>query len=281
MQNIRQIKENNHAESTAWQQPTVSHVPATPPALQQIWNEQHLQQDKAFSPVEDFPRRLPRRMPVWLTTVLVLLAFAAAGLFTAKYLISAYLVRCEEARQAAHQAVVEAHPIYFKDTIEEYAVENNLHPAFVEAIILNESSFRTNAESNIGARGLMQLMPDTAQWIAGKLDVTGYSFDRMWDAESNIRFGTWYLNYLSRLFGGDPVLVSCAYHAGQGTVTRWLSDPNMSTDGRTIPIDNLPDGPTKTYARRVTTDYAVYEALYYTEDEAADSGDADAVPAAV
>ena len=83
------------------------------------------------------------------------------------------------------------------------------------------------AESSVGARGLMQLMPDTAEWIAGKKKVSGYAFERMYDPESNISFGCWYLRYLANLFHGDPVCVSCAYHAGQGQVTAWLSDVSI------------------------------------------------------
>ena len=127
------------------------------------------------------------------------------------------------------------------------------------------------------ALGLMQLMPETAQWIAGKLKLENYSFAMMYDAETNIRFGTWYLNYLAGLFQGDPTLVACAYHAGQGEVRGWLSDPGLSEDGVTLKLENLSDGPTKTYAGRVTRDYGIYEALYYTPaetpaDVAADAG---------
>ena len=223
--------------------------------------------------------RAAHRMPTWLTVVLVAMFFVTAGLFTAKALMSAYLTQRAQERAAAYQKVVDAHPIYYKDLIEQYADANNLHPAFVEAIILNESSYRTDAVSSVGARGLMQMMPDTAQWIARKLDVSGYSFDRMYDAETNIRFGTWYLGYLSRLFRGDPVLVAAAYHAGQGEVTGWLSNPAMSEDGVTIKLENMIDGPTKKYAGRVTQAYGIYEALYYQTDTGVDddavSGTAD------
>lgn len=112
----------------------------------------------------------------------------------------------------------------------------------------------------------MQLMPDTAEWIAGKIGDSNYSFDHLYDAETNIRYGCWYLNYLSKLFRGDAVLVSSAYHAGQTTVTRWLSDKGISSDGVTIPVDKLPDGPTKQYAGRVTTSYGIYEALLYPNE---------------
>lgn len=219
----------------------------------------------------------PNRLPVWLTWTIVGLCVALLGLLTAHYLMQAYLTtRAEEwetARQntLSYYHVVEGengNSITYQSLIERYAAEYNLRPAFVAAIIRNESSFRTDAESSVGARGLMQLMPDTAQWIAGKLGDSNYSFDRLYDAETNIRYGCWYLNYLSKLFRGDAVLVSSAYHAGQTTVTRWLSDRSISPDGVTIPVDSLPDGPTKQYAGRVTTSYGIYEALLYPEENA-------------
>lgn len=230
------------------------------------------------------------RLPVWLTWTIVGLCIVLLGLLAAHYLMQAYLTtRAEEwetARQntLSYYHVVEGengNSITYQSLIERYAAEYNLRPAFVAAIIRNESSFRTDAESSVGARGLMQLMPDTAEWIAGKIGDSNYSFDHLYDAETNIRYGCWYLNYLSKLFRGDAVLVSSAYHAGQTTVTRWLSDKSISSDGVTIPVDKLPDGPTKQYAGRVTTSYGIYEALLYPNEsaEAAGAADGDIVPA--
>ena len=214
-------------------------------------------------------------MPPWLTGCLTGMLLLVMVLLAAQGLMQAYLRQRADEREAAYQQVVDSHPIYYKDLIEQYAAENNLKPAFVAAIILNESSFRTDAESSVGARGLMQLMPDTAEWIAGKLDMDYFHFDFMYDAEMNIRFGTWYLGYLSRLFRGDPVSVASAYHAGQGTVTRWLSDESKTRDGVSLNLDSLSDGPTKTYAGRVTQAYAIYEALYYPQPDGDDGGNAD------
>lgn len=221
------------------------------------------------------------RLPFWLTWTIFGLCIVLLGLLAAHYLMQAYLAtRAEEwetARQntLSYYHVVEGengNSITYQSLIERYAAEYNLRPAFVAAIIRNESSFRTDAESSVGARGLMQLMPDTAEWIAGKIGDSNYSFDHLYDAETNIRYGCWYLNYLSKLFRGDAVLVSSAYHAGQTTVTRWLSDKSISSDGVTIPVDKLPDGPTKQYAGRVTTSYGIYEALLYPNESAEAAG---------
>ena len=213
------------------------------------------------------PRKAAWSVPVWLKTSLIAAAAVLAVGITALLLMNAYLRRCDEMHIAEQRAIDRQYPIAYRELIETYASEYNLSPAYVSAIIRNESSFRADAESGAGARGLMQLMPDTAEWIAGKLQISGFAFERMFDPESNIRFGCWYLNYLSRLFLGDPVAVTAAYHAGQGQVKVWLSDPNLSADGYTLKLSALPEGPTKIYAGRVTRDYGIYQEKYFSVDQ--------------
>jgi len=217
------------------------------------------------------------RLPAWILHLLVTAVFVLLTGITALSLMNAYLTRQAEQHARDERAVLANYPLEYRALIEEYAAENNLNPAFVTAIIRNESSFQPRAESSVGARGLMQLMPETAEWIARKLKVSGYAFERMWDPESNIRFGCWYLNYLSSLFQGDPVCVACAYHAGQGTVIGWLSDPLISEDGTSLSLNRLSDGPTKTYAGRVIRAYGIYQELYFNGAEPA--AESESVPA--
>lgn len=203
------------------------------------------------------------RMPKTLIAALILFLLLACSLFAATRIMNHYLDSREQERVQAHQTLLENHPLGYHSLVSQYAEYYNLHSSYVSAIILNESHFSPTAVSSVGARGLMQLMPDTAEWIAGKLNDRNYTFESMFDPETNIRYGCWYLNYLSGLFSGDPVAVTSAYHAGQGTVRSWLSDGTSSTDGgRTLNLNTMPDGPTKTYARRVTNAYAIYDALY-------------------
>ena len=209
-------------------------------------------------------RKAAWRLPAWLMILLICCVSVLAVAFTAQSLMQAYLTRRQDLHLAEQQAIDEQYPLQYQDLIEKYAQRFNLRPAFVSAIIRNESSFRPTVESAVGARGLMQLMPDTAEWIAHKLKIEGYAFDRMYDPESNIMFGCWYLNYLSSLFGGDPVAVTCAYHAGQGEIISWLSDSRYSVDGRALTMDRLPEGPTKQYAGRVTRDDGIYQVKYFT-----------------
>lgn len=218
-------------------------------------------------------KNVQRGVPKWLSGLMTLMVIVVMALVAAFVLMKAYLTTQENERIAAHNAVLNNYhvtenadgtrSVTWQETIERYANQYNLEPAFVTAVIRNESSFRTNAESSVGARGLMQMMPSTAEWIAGKLDDDRYTFDNMWDGETNIRYGCWYLGYLSELFNGDPVLVACAYHAGQGEVRSWLGDRSISPDGKTVPIDNIPIQESKTYAGRVTQAYGIYQSLLY------------------
>ena len=211
-------------------------------------------------------------LPSWLMITLISVSFLILCSFTALSLMRGYLVSRQEQHLAEQQAILDRFPLEYRSLISRYSEEYNLQPAFVTAVILNESSFQPRAESKVGARGLMQLMPDTAEWIARKLKTEGWSFDRMNDPESNIRFGCWYLNYLSVMFRGDPVCVICAYHAGQGQVASWLSDPLISDDGITISLSRLVDGPTKVYAGKVIRAYGIYQKLYFSADSASPDG---------
>jgi len=211
-------------------------------------------------------RKSAWRLPVWLKSSLIAVTAVLAVGFTALMLMNGYLKQCGDRHMEEQRQIDRNYPLAYRELIEKYAAEYNLSPAYVSAIIMNESSFNRMNVSSVGARGLMQLMPDTADWVAGKLKVSGFSFEMMFDEETNIRFGCWYLNYLSKLFLGDPVSVTAAYHAGQGQVKTWLSDPALSEDGYTMPLDAMPEGPTKKYAGRVIRDYGIYQEKYFTPD---------------
>ena len=222
-------------------------------------------------------RRVSWQMPRCLFVSLIALTVLLAVSFTGQMLMKAYLSRQAETHRAEQKASDSKYPLKYRDEIQRVSTEYNLAPSLIAAIILNESSFNPVAESRVGARGLMQLMPDTAEWIAHKLRMDSYSFDRLDDPETNIRFGCWYLNYLSSLFNGDPLCVVCAYHAGQGEISSWLNNPLYSSDTMTLILENLPEGPTKIYAGRVTRDYGIYQAKYYQKNDVPVSDDSAAV----
>ena len=216
---------------------------------------------------DDIPRHLPESplsslpTPVRfgaLTLALILLIVGSVSI------TRTYLAHQEERRRLEAEAAERAqHPLYYADTITAYADAQELDPALVAAVILCESSYDPKAESRLGARGLMQLMPDTAEWVAHKLGEDGadYSFDNLYDPQTNIRFGTWYLGYLSRRFNGDATKIVCAYHAGQGNVDSWLKNPQYSSDG--VTLDVIPTQDTATYASRVLRARDIYRKYYF------------------
>lgn len=153
------------------------------------------------------------------------------------------------------------YPLEQRQYIDQYAGEYGLEPAHVAAVILCESSYDPNAVSAVGARGLMQIMPDTGEWIAGKLgESESYSSDRLFEPELNIRYGCWYLSYLKDRFDGDMRKVTAAYHAGDNRVRQWLEDEAYSTDGQTL--DTIPYKETNKYVKRVLAAYERYQELY-------------------
>ena len=218
-------------------------------------------------------RALWLRVPAALRTVILglcLLLFVTATVAITR----SYMAAQEERRRLEAEAAERAqHPLVYADLITQYAATQDLDPALVSAVILCESSFDAQAESRLGARGLMQLMEETAGWVAHKLgeDDASYTFDRLYDPETNIRYGTWYLSYLSRRFDGDATKIVCAYHAGQGNVDAWLKNPQYSSDG--VTLDVIPTEDTATYAGRVLRARDVYRKYYFPVPDEAQEGD--------
>lgn len=204
---------------------------------------------------------------VGASTVLLILL----GIFGWRAL-SAYQVRQAEQRRLQQEARErQNHPLLYREIIEENARQYNLDPALIAAIILCESSFNASAKSSKDALGLMQLMPDTADWVAGKLDVSDYTPDMVLQPAVNIRFGAWYLQFLSNRFDGDIKKMVCAYHAGQGNVAAWLQNPKYSSDG--VTLDTIAVESTRIYAERVLNARLMYQKHYFSPPPvAADAG---------
>ncbi len=143
--------------------------------------------------------------------------------------------------------------------IRRYAAEYELDPYAVAAIVHCESGNRADVVSSAGAIGLMQLMPDTGEWIAGKLSVADYDVDMLKQPETNIRFGCWYLHFLYERFESNDT-VYAAYNAGHNRVKNWLDDNAYSADGATL--SDVPYPQTKDYVEKVQRAYDTYKKLY-------------------
>ena len=199
--------------------------------------------------------------------LILLAALCCAALCLAFFAVSSARLsdqtRLMDEQREAYERKVWRTTVRYRDQIEREAKKYGLRPAYIAAIILNESSYDPGAVSSVGARGLMQLLPDTGKWIAGKIGLSGYTDESLFDADTNLRLGAWYLDFLSDRYGGDPVLVACAYHAGHGNVDTWLT--RYSRDGRTLSYAEIPMENTRSYARKVVDSYAIYLENYYQD----------------
>ena len=155
----------------------------------------------------------------------------------------------------------------YREMITEYSVEYALDPYLVAAVIHCESSGRADAVSKSGAIGLMQIMPETGDWIADKLEIKDFEAEKLNEPEINVRMGCWYLNFLMGRFSSNIVNVLAAYNAGHGNVDKWLEDGGLSEDGQ---LKNIPFEETDAYVEKVLYAYEKYQTLYPDAFEAGD-----------
>ncbi|MBQ8086962.1 MAG: lytic transglycosylase domain-containing protein [Clostridia bacterium] len=153
--------------------------------------------------------------------------------------------------------------VAYEDLIRENAEREGLEPAYVAAVVMAESSYQPDALSSDNAQGLMQLLPSTAEWIAGKLNET-YLEGSLFVPEVNLRYGCWYLGWLMQRYDHDMRTASSAYFQGQGTVDNWLTNPELSQNGRTLVQTGT--AATETYVNRILRYYERYKEIY-AEDE--------------
>lgn len=151
------------------------------------------------------------------------------------------------------------YPLKYSDYIFKYSKENQVDPYLTASIILVESKYYPNAVSKKGARGLMQIMPRTGEWVAQQLDLEGFHPDYLFDPEINIKIGTWYLSYLMKQFNGDLTLVLAAYNGGQGNVRDWLQQRNSNKEND---LEDFPFRETRQYVIKINRVYKVYKRLY-------------------
>jgi soluble lytic murein transglycosylase-like protein len=154
-----------------------------------------------------------------------------------------------------------AYPRPFPEEVEKAARQNGADPLFVYSIMRTESLFRPDAVSAVGARGLMQIMPATARWIAQSNPRARPHSRRFGAPEANIWLGTWYLKYLLDRYAGNLVYAIGSYNAGPGAVDRWLRSHGKQLDVDEF-VERTPFEETRRYIRRALESYMVYHALY-------------------
>lgn len=159
-----------------------------------------------------------------------------------------------------NNAVKIIYPIKFKEYVYKYSHEYKVDPYLVFAVIKAESSFNPNAISHRNARGLMQISEVTGDWAAKSLGLEEFKFEKLFDPETNIRIGCWYLNILIKEFNNDIDLVIAAYNGGSGNVSEWLKDKSYSNSGKNL--EKIPFRETEMFLEKVKNYYDVYKKLY-------------------
>ena len=154
-----------------------------------------------------------------------------------------------------------AYPWPYRDLVVESARRHDLDPRLVAAVVRVESRFDPRAESRKGALGLMQIMPETGAWVAGRIGLTEFEPEDLLDPATNLRIGTWYLQDLLRTFDGDLVLALAAYNGGRGNVRRWIEGRDLG-GGVESRLAHIAYPETRRFVRRVLHGYRMYRLLY-------------------
>lgn len=153
------------------------------------------------------------------------------------------------------------YPIYYKNEIREHATTYDVDPFLIASIIRVETNYETSMKSRRGALGLMQLMPDTAQWIMKTTGLPRVSLEQVKDEpEMNIKLGTWYIHNLGEQFQNNTVVMIAAYNAGPSKVKEWLREGIW--DGKEQTVKQIPFGETRHYVQRVIHYYRQYTKIY-------------------
>ncbi len=149
----------------------------------------------------------------------------------------------------------------YRELAREAAREYQLDEAWVFGLMRQESRFVNVARSSVGAAGLMQVMPDTARWIARRLGVSGFQPRDMQDPATNIRFGTYYLRHVYDALDASPVLATAAYNAGPSRAQRWRDGRPMEG---AVYVESIPFAETRDYVKKVLSN-AMYYAMRFNQ----------------
>jgi soluble lytic murein transglycosylase len=154
-------------------------------------------------------------------------------------------------------------PLRHEDIIRQQAADKHLDPALIAAVIYTESRFRDQT-SKAGAKGLMQLLPQTADYIAHLSGGTRFEHGDLATPQINIAYGSYYLHYLLRKYRGSEVLALAAYNAGEGKVDEWLA--GAAARGETFEVArHIPFPETRHYVQQVLDAREQYRKQYARE----------------
>jgi len=149
-------------------------------------------------------------------------------------------------------------PMPHRDAVVQRSQAIALDPAYVYGLIRQESRFVTDARSQVGASGLMQVMPATARWTARKIGMAGFTLDKLHDRDTNIAIGTGYLKLVLDNFAGSMPLAAAAYNAGPSRPRAWRNGPVVEAAAW---AENVPFSETRDYVKKVLANTTMYAAI--------------------
>ncbi|PTX63194.1 soluble lytic murein transglycosylase [Melghirimyces profundicolus] len=152
------------------------------------------------------------------------------------------------------------YPLDYEDKILYSADTTGADPFLVMAIIRVESKFNPDVKSHAGAEGLMQLTPNTVEWVVDRGRFSPAFKDAVQDPAVNIHMGSWYISGLMKEFNDNKVAAIAAYNAGPGNVKKWLKEGRW--DGTRKNLGQIPYGETRHYVQRVLFFHKKYRSLY-------------------
>lgn len=177
-----------------------------------------------------------------IITITIILSILILGILLSNVVIKKYI-----------------YPIKHIDLIKENCDKYNIDPYLILAVIKAESNFNEKASSRKDAKGLMQLLDSTSEYVNGKYDKIS-NVDLL-DPEDNIRLGIQYIDLLQDSFNNDLNLVVIAYNAGEGNVRNWIKSGIIDPDKKES-YANIPYPETKTYYNKIIKNYTVYKQIY-------------------
>jgi soluble lytic murein transglycosylase len=147
----------------------------------------------------------------------------------------------------------------FSDRVRPKADELALDNGWVYGLMRQESRFIMNAKSSVGAKGLMQLMPATAKWVAKKINLSNFHPARVTEMDTNVTLGTNYMKMVLESLDNHPVLASAAYNAGPGRARKWRAERPLEG---AIYAETIPFSETRDYVKKVMSNAVYYNTLF-------------------
>ncbi len=151
-------------------------------------------------------------------------------------------------------------PIQYSQSVMKYSTKYNVDPYIIYSIIRVESKFNPYAKSNKGASGLMQITPQTGEYIANLLNIDKLDENFLYNPDLNIQLGCFYFSKLYSDFNSDIDSALAAYNGGSGNVTKWISKNDNGE--KFLDVNKIPFNETKNYVLRVKKTYKIYKFLY-------------------